>query len=55
MSNEKEINTLSKVVQNLIQSNNNQDDEHYQAASDYFTDYISAKTNRKLNTELADE
>lgn len=50
-----EIELLGKAVQNLVQSDNNQESEHYKAAEDYFSNYLTVKTNRKLHTKQSDE
>ena len=50
-----EINLLTKAVQNLIQSDNNPDSESYQAAGDYFSNYLTAKTNRKINNKTEED
>ena len=47
MNNELEL--LNKAVQNLVQSDNNPDSDNFKAAQDYFGNYLTAKTNRKLN------
>lgn len=48
-----ELTLLTKAVNNLVLANNDDNSEHHAAASDYFSNYLTVKTNRKVNDIIA--